>query len=266
MLNAGISVYARSKNHWTRRAYTITSPKPDLFTIDLPPDWTTTGTDEFFRRLANASSSLEESGDETDVRFRDFTTYDFPLHTDYPDGSSMTITTRAHYTGRAARSMTRNSSSAHQLFEVHLTGQFDVDNHASVITDLQRPGLLGLRDEYRRLTPDSIRAEDVYWIDPAHGDRLVQHIEESFEDPLPGPPQSAIVSSSGRYKSISDYSDYATLPDGREYAARSTTTDYYPQQNGKFVPAQTRSTLFHFFPDRTLPPLKAPATQPVRPQ
>ncbi len=105
---ASINVHEQARDHWIEREYTVRAVRPDGFTIDLPADWTGAGADEFFRRLAGAASRYEQGGTESDVRFQDFTPYTAAdtQPKNYPDGSSMTIVTHDHITGRAAKSTT----------------------------------------------------------------------------------------------------------------------------------------------------------------
>ncbi len=158
---------------------------------------------------------------------------------------------------------TWNSSPANFLFFFRgLSGQFGTDSHVALITDPQRPGLIDIQYELRNLAPDSIRGAFNFWLDATHGDRPVEFTEESFaEPPPPNTPPGSFIASTGRYKSVTTFSDYATLPDGRQYAQTSTAIDYAPRSDGEFTPTNTHKTTFHFFPNRTLPPLKLPATQ-----
>ncbi len=193
---AEIDVYGQSKNHWEERGYSVRSAKPNGYTIDLPNDWATTSADEFFRRLADTPSRYETHGTDSDVYFRDFTPHtaadEQPKK--YADGSSLTIIYQEHYTGRDAASDTRVSSPANNLFTLRLSGQFSVDNHISLITDPQRPGLIGIRSEMHREASDSLRGANEIWLDPAHSERIVQRIQESFEDPPP--PDASVPPSS----------------------------------------------------------------------
>ncbi len=134
----------------------------------------------------------------------------------------------------------------------------------ALITSPEHPGLIGVHYELRRLTPDSVRAAFDFWLDPKEGDRPVQFTEESFEDPPPAnAPRSAIVSSTGRFRTITDFSSYAVLPDGRQYAEKTTAATYESGDNGRERLVSTSQTTFHFFPNRTLPPLKLAGTQPA---
>ena len=191
------------------------------------------------------------------------------LETRGKDGNVIaTIITKAHYTGRTAKSATWiDYPRVCPIFLSHGSSRYGTTNHVELITDSKPlPGLIGVREELRRTTPDSLRGYDEYWIDPTHSDRLVQHTEESFEDPPPpNTPPGAFIASTGRFKSVTEFSDYATLSDGREYAQISATTDYQPRPNGDFVPTSSRSTTFQLLPpNRILPPLKIPAAPQLR--
>ena len=158
------------------------TPPPDAF--DLPPDWATTGADEFFRRLAISPAVAETIGDDTVVDFRDFTVR--PPELPGQNNSGYRAITKYHETGRDAKSDAWISAPTFRLFCLRcLYGQYGTSGHVALLTDAQHPGLINLRLEFRNLTPDSLSAAFDFWLDPAHDDRPVQSTEESFEDYTP---------------------------------------------------------------------------------
>jgi hypothetical protein len=239
--SANLRVYSSTGNRWFQRYYAVRTPDdPDPAKLELPANWNTTATDELLRRLPAPSSEL--AGDAHVVVRRSL-----HGHVDY---------TFFNPIAQEDALLFRPARHLYPLFT-----DFSFGCILNLLTAPDRPGQLGLHfqeiDNARRTNPYWPAGPDQanlmvshnindYWIDPAHADRFITHIETAFSDKDP----SKIV-----YKAVTDFANYQSLPapDSRSYPTSWTQTVYTPDKDGTLTPTQHQSTTFLFLPNKSLP-------------
>jgi hypothetical protein len=241
---ATLRIYSSTGDRWFQRYYTVRTPdQPDPAHLDLPANWNTTATDELLRRAANTPAS-QITGDAHLVVRRD------------ADGHASYT-----YFNPVAQEDLRLFRPTRELYP--LTTSFSFGCTLDLRTAPDRPGQLDLHfqvidgsfttNPYWPGGPDQTNLEvthrtDDYWIDPAHADRFLTHIQTAL-------PFRAKDASKLAYKAVTEFSNYQSLPapDTRAYPTTWTTTLYTPDKDGALSPTQHQTTTFLFLPHHSLP-------------
>lgn len=258
-----LALYARQGKQWAKREYAITVPGSPPFRgvgVELPDRWSD-APDELLRRLAKIFPFVEYSGDGTKAwrgEFDPVTGEQFLSYGIYhalPDGTYDSQTGRApgrqESIGLMALKLERIYSPTRWIYPEELYEAFATDNHLDLTTDPARPGQVCFRVIYVSETLDAPRFISQEWIDPAHDDRPVTTLQQSFSNPK----TREIL-----YRVHNEYSDYARLPapDGRWFPTRWVTTTY----DGADKVTSVVTSELHFFPDLRMPPLPEKILRP----
>lgn len=141
----------------------------------------------------------------------------------------------------------------HDIWFGKTPASYGTGTKAKLITQAERPGLIGLSIEYHSYRPNR-RHERCYWFDPQRDDAPVERQYVSYVED----------GTTVEYEWHSLYLDYAQLPDGRWYPTRWQET---MSKHGE--DPYTSSTEFHLFlsTDTALEPdwFKDPSELPDNP-
>ncbi len=265
-----VSLEWRAGAEWGYRSYSdaglLHSPHGPM----VPAVWDEQSTAEFFKRVAAAmpdgdfhSDGKSASGFQYDrATGGQFHTGVFPTALDSRGsvvGRNQPVA-GPHETAGRDEETGREALSFGTFWDTFLMGNglYSPGGTLELATAPDHPGEIALCVRFHGAAPEKGTVATYWWMDPAHGDRLVECIDNDPAIAITDPAQS-----DGQGQMVTEFGDYVQLPapDGRWYPTSVTESIYMTDDRGKKEYRSLGKTAYHFIAGKVVPALPAqPAT------